>query len=99
MYTYIFDATGRPVGFIRGNFIHDMHGNAVGQLRESHVYRMSGAYVGELYKQMVVDKHLGRLRDIGTPADPGNPGRPSHPGDRGVIDVGYTDLFEKLTER
>ncbi len=87
------------MGFIRGSFIHDMHGNAVGQLRESHVYRMSGAYVGELHRQMVVDKHLGRLRDIGTPADPGNPGRPSHPGDRGAINVGYTDLFEKLTER
>jgi hypothetical protein len=99
MYTFVYDTTGKPVGFIRGNFIHDMHGNAVGQIRETHVHHMSGAYVGELHKQMVVDKYLGQLRNVGTPSNPGNPGHPGSPGNRGVINVGYPDVFERLLER
>jgi hypothetical protein len=99
MYTFVYDATGKPVGFIRGAFIHDMNGTAVGQIRESHVHHMNGSYVGELYQQMVVDKHLGQLRNIGTPAEPGNPGHPGNPGNRGVLRVGYTDVFERLLAR
>jgi hypothetical protein len=99
MHNYLYDASGKPVGYVRGNFIHDMQGYAIGQVRETHVYRMSGAYVGELLKGMVVNKHLGELRNIGSPADPGNPGQPVHPGSRGVINAGYPDVFEELLKR
>jgi hypothetical protein len=99
MNTFVFDASGKPVGFVRGNFIHDMHGNAVGQTRENHVYRLNGTYVGEHHKQMVVNKYLGQLRNIGSPATPGNPGHPGNPGNRGVINVGYPDVFEVLLQR
>jgi hypothetical protein len=99
MHVYVYDASGKPMGTVCGNFIHDMQGYAIGQLRDTHVYRINGAYVGELYKGMVVNKHLGQLRNIGSPADPGNPGQPVHPGNRGVINVGYPDVFEQLLQR
>lgn len=99
MPNFIFDATGKPVAFQRGDYLHDMHGNAIGQVRGTHVYRMNGTYVGELHKAMVVNKHLGQLRNIGTPRDPGNPGHPGNPGNRGVIDVGFPDVFAHLLER
>jgi len=54
MHTFIYDATGKPVAFVRGDYLHDMHGNAVGQLRETHVYRMNGNYLGELHKGAAV---------------------------------------------
>ena len=71
MATYIYNANGNPVGFIRGRFIHELNGNAVGQLNGTHVHKLSGAYVGELDHSMVVDKHLGNLGDIGHPGNPG----------------------------
>jgi hypothetical protein len=99
MPTFLFDASGKPVGFLRGAFIHDMNGNAIGQLRGTHVYKLGGAYVGELYKDMVLDRHLGNLGNIGHPRDPGNPGHPGNPGNRGVIDYGYADVFAHLLEQ
>ncbi len=99
MYTYLYDANGTPAGFIRGDFIHDMNGTAIGQVRGTHVYKLSGPYVGERYRDMVVDKHLGRLADIGNPGDPGNPGMPVMPRGRGVITIPFRDVFAELHER
>ena len=99
MYTYLYDASGTPAGFIRGAFIHDMTGAPIGQLHGTHVYRLNGRYVGELYRDMVVDKYLGRLKEIGTPRDPGNPGMPTVPRGRGVITIPFRDVFAELHER
>jgi len=96
MHTFLYDAKGSPVGFVRGSFIHDMQGNAVGQLRGTHVHKLHGPYVGELHNGMVVNKHLGDLGNIGHPRNPGNPGHPGNPANRGVIDRGYPDVFHEL---
>ncbi len=73
-----------------------MRGDAIGQLRDTHVHKLSGDYVGELYEDMVVDRHLGDLGNIGHPGDPGNAGNPGDPGNRGSINYGYPDVSSKL---
>jgi len=71
MANYIYDSRGNAVGFIRGRYIHALNGAAVGQLNGSHVHKLSGSYVGELHKDMVVDKHLGQLRQHWQPGQSG----------------------------
>ncbi len=99
MHTCFHDAAGTPAGFIRGNFIHDMHGSAIGQIRGTHVYKLSGPYVGERYRDVVVDRRLGRRDDIGNPGDPGNPGMPVMPRGRGAVAIAFADVFAELHVR
>ena len=84
---YLYDASGRAIGYIRGRYIHAMSGHAIGQICGTHVHRLSGPYVGEIHKDMVVDKHFGNLGNIGNPGNPGN---------RGSVNYGYQDVFHRL---
>lgn len=63
---YVYDDRGNPIGFRQGDYLYDMNGAPVAQVREGHVYKLSGAYVGELDEDMVVDKRLGSLGNIGS---------------------------------
>jgi len=65
MTNYIYDASGNAVGFWYGRYIYSVRGNPVGQMSGTHVHKLSGDYVGELYEDMVVDKYLGNLGNIG----------------------------------
>jgi len=62
---YIYKARGNAVGDVRGKYILAMNGQAIGQLNGSHVHKLSGRYVGELQRDMVVNKWLGNLGNIG----------------------------------
>ena len=93
---YVYSASGDPVGFVRGMFIHDMSGRAVAQLQGTHVYRLSGGYVGELYHQQIVDQRRGNLGRIAAVDNPGSVGKPRHPGNRRVVITGFRDLSAQL---
>lgn len=57
MAQYVYDQSGRVVGFVFGSYIHAMNGKAVGQLSGgTHVHTLSGSYVGELDDDMILDK-------------------------------------------
>jgi hypothetical protein len=60
MTQYIYEQSGRAVGFVRGKYIHAMNGTAVGQLRGTHVHKLSGSYVGDLEDDMILDKRHAR---------------------------------------
>jgi hypothetical protein len=96
MTDYVYDRSGRAVGYIRGRYIHAMNGAAIGQMSGTRVHKMSGSYVGELHDQMVVDKNLGNFGNIGNPGNPGNAGNPGNPGNRGARGSGYRDVFSDL---
>lgn len=93
---YVYNQSGRAVGYIQGRCIHDIYGKAVGQLNGNSVHTLSGCYVGELDHQMVVDKGTGDPGNIGHPGDPGNAGMPGDPGNRGSANYGYRDVSTKL---
>ena len=38
MTTYLYDARGNAVGYVRGKYIHAMNGSAIGQINGSHVH-------------------------------------------------------------
>lgn len=77
--------------------MYSIRGDAIGQMVDAtHVHRLTGQYVGELWVDMIVDKHLGDLGNVGNPGDPGNAGNPGDPGNRGDVNCGYTDVSSKL---
>jgi hypothetical protein len=99
MIKYLYNSQGTAVAYIQGRYIHSMGGQAVGQIvNETHVHKLSGSYVGELYRDMVVDRYLGNLRNVGNPGNPGNAGNPGNPGNRGAVNYGYPDVSAKLLD-
>ena len=96
MTDYIYDASGNAVGFWNGRYIYSLRGKPVGQMSGTHVHKLSGDYVGELYEDMVVDKYLGNLGNIGSSEDPGNGGHAADPGNRGARYYGHPDVVHKL---
>ena len=76
--------------------IYSLRGNPVGQMSGTHVHKLSGEYVGELLDDMVVDKYVGNLGNIGFSRDPGNAGRAANPRNRGPRSYGYPDVFHTL---
>jgi hypothetical protein len=76
MTNYIYDNSGKAVGFWRDRYVYALSGKPIGQLRGTNVHTLRGTYVGELYKDTVVDMHRGNPGNIGSSGNPGNPGSP-----------------------
>jgi hypothetical protein len=83
MANYIYDNSGKAVGFWRDRYIYALSGKPIGQLRGTNVHTLRGSYVSEpLQGYGLVDTHRGNFGSIGSSGNPGNPGSPGNPGNR-----------------
>lgn len=95
---YIYDEQGEAQGFRLGSFLYRMDGKPVGRVSAERVYRLDGEYVGELFKSMVVERPVGRRRQLPTVAPPPPAPPPQGNVSRVRTSYGFPDAFHRLDE-
>ena len=93
MATWLYNSSGTPVAFVKGDTVFSKHGHFIGRVDGNEVWH--GRYIGEILRGNRFFHNTRKSSVIrGTPGVPGTPGIPGLPGMKGYIALpaGYRDV-------